>query len=68
MDFLGIQVSGYAVRHDYNGDKWQLIGTKNPQLPQMFYPVVDNTPITRGDVLAARCVMNNTRDHTVMIG
>ncbi|KAJ0182728.1 hypothetical protein K1T71_002097 [Dendrolimus kikuchii] len=65
---LGVQVSGYAVRHNDNGDTWQLIGKRNPQLPQMFYPVANRSPISKGDVLAARCVMNNTRDHTVRIG
>ncbi|XP_063836317.1 peptidylglycine alpha-hydroxylating monooxygenase [Ostrinia nubilalis] len=65
---LGTAVSGYAVRREATGDVWQLIGKKNPQLPQMFYPVADNTPIKQGDVLAARCTMNNTHTFPVKIG
>ncbi|KAM3967762.1 peptidylglycine-alpha-hydroxylating monooxygenase [Aphomia sociella] len=65
---LGKVVSGYVVRRKDNGDVWQLIGKKNPQLPQMFYPVVNDSPIGNGDVLAARCTMNNTNDFPVRIG
>lgn len=65
---LGRVVSGYVVRQSDVGDHWQLLGKRDPQLPQMFYPVENNTPIRIGDVLAARCTMNNTRDHTVNIG
>lgn len=65
---LGKLVTGYVVRRKETGDTWQLLGKKNPQLPQMFYPVVDETPVGRGDVLAARCTMNNTHDHEVSIG
>lgn len=65
---LGLLVSGYVVRHEENGDVWQLIGKRNPQLPQMFYPVANKSPIGKGDVLAARCTMNNTHEHVVNIG
>ncbi|XP_075969155.1 peptidylglycine-alpha-hydroxylating monooxygenase [Anticarsia gemmatalis] len=65
---LGVVVTGYVVRQDASGDIWTLIGKKNPQLPQMFYPVVNTKPIRRDDVLAARCVMNNTHNHPVRIG
>ncbi|GBP42044.1 Peptidylglycine alpha-hydroxylating monooxygenase [Eumeta japonica] len=61
-------VSGYVVRRSLNGDKWQLLGKKDPQLPQMFYPVRDQSPISYGDVLAARCTMNNTLNYPVPIG
>jgi peptidylglycine monooxygenase len=64
----GKVVSGYAVRQEDSGDVWQLIGKKNPLLPQMFYAVANRAPLRRGDVLAARCTMNNTNDHVVRIG
>ncbi|KAG6446687.1 peptidylglycine alpha-hydroxylating monooxygenase [Manduca sexta] len=65
---LGTVVSGYVVHQKESGDVWSLLGKKNPQLPQMFYPILDTSPIKQGDVLAARCTMNNTRSHTVSIG
>ncbi|KAI5639692.1 putative peptidylglycine alpha-hydroxylating monooxygenase 1 [Phthorimaea operculella] len=65
---LGTVVSGYVVRKHENGDEWQLIGRKNPQLPQMFYPVENEAPVHRGDILAARCTMNNTNGYPVKIG
>ncbi|XP_045539131.1 peptidylglycine alpha-hydroxylating monooxygenase [Papilio machaon] len=65
---LGKVVSGYSVRRSSRGDKWSLIGKKDPQLPQMFYPVSDTTPLHKGDVLAARCTMNNTHNYPVRIG
>ncbi|CAB3240256.1 unnamed protein product [Arctia plantaginis] len=65
---LGKLVTGYVVRQDQSGDVWTLLGKKNPQLPQMFYPVLDTKPIRRDDVLAARCIMNNTNDYPVRIG
>ncbi|XP_050680602.1 peptidylglycine alpha-hydroxylating monooxygenase [Leptidea sinapis] len=65
---LGKLVSGYVVCQSERGDKWNLIGSKDPLLPQMFYPVEDPTPIRPGDIVAARCVMNNTHNHVVKIG
>ncbi|CAH0405643.1 unnamed protein product [Chilo suppressalis] len=65
---LGKVVSGYVVRQKESGDEWHLLGKKDPQLPQMFYPVTHPTPIQRGDVLAARCTMNNTHSYPVSIG
>ncbi|XP_041975392.1 peptidylglycine alpha-hydroxylating monooxygenase [Aricia agestis] len=65
---LGKQVSGYVVRQTPTGDSWQLLGTKDPLKPQMFYPVTNTDPVHYNDVLAARCVMNNTHDHVVKIG
>ncbi|XP_049873916.1 peptidylglycine alpha-hydroxylating monooxygenase [Pectinophora gossypiella] len=65
---LGKVVTGYVVRQHNTGDEWQLLGKKDPQLPQMFYPVENQTPIRNGDVLAARCTMNNTLNHPVYIG
>ncbi|XP_063548877.1 peptidylglycine alpha-hydroxylating monooxygenase [Cydia strobilella] len=65
---LGKVVTGYVVRKNEQGDEWNLIGEKNPQLPQMFYPIQDPSPISKGDIIAAKCVMNNTHEHTVRIG
>ncbi|CAK1544472.1 unnamed protein product [Leptosia nina] len=65
---LGKLVSGYVVRKSMKGDSWNLIGSKDPQLPQMFYPVQNTDPISKFDILAARCVMNNTRHEFVKIG
>jgi len=62
---LGKVVSGYLVR---NKD-WYLIGKKNPQEPQMFYPVADNSLVIRKfDMLTARCTMENLLDKDVYIG
>jgi len=62
---LGTAVSGWKV--DTNGN-WQLIGRHNPQQPQMFYPVEESLVISQGDIVAARCTMNNTQQHDVYIG
>jgi len=62
---LGKVVSGWRVR---NNNDWTLIGKKDPQLPQMFYPVEEKMTITKGDTLAARCTMVNHRDRTTYIG
>ena len=38
--------------------QWDLIGKRDPQLPQMFYPVANtSTTLMPGDVIAARCTM-----------
>ena len=39
-----------------------MIGKRDPQKPQMFYPVADEkVTLKPGDVVAARCTMvNNT--------
>lgn len=69
---LGKVNSGYLVRNDpIIGDAdqtWTEIGRRSPQLPQMFYPVGQNMTIQKGDILAARCTIENTRDHRVYIG
>ena len=62
----GKLVSGWRVR---DNSQWTLIGKKNPQLPQMFYPVEDGSMVIRpGDVVAARCTMVNNKDKNVYIG
>ena len=38
--------------------QWDLIGKRDPQLPQMFYPVANtSTTLMPQDVIAARCTM-----------
>ena len=60
---LGSVVSGWKVSSDM---EWTLLGKMDPQLPQMFYPVADNTTtMTNGDRLATRCTMDNFKDHAV---
>ena len=65
-----LQVSGWLVREDANGDDhWALIGRRDPQLPQMFVPVANNSlVISRGDLLTARCHMKNDEDRLIEIG
>jgi peptidylglycine monooxygenase len=63
---LGRAVSGWLV--DQQGN-WKLVGRHDPQKPQMFYPVEDKSIVVReGDVMAARCTMNNNLTHTVHVG
>ena len=62
---IGTAVSGWKVSKDM---KWTLLGRKDPQLPQMFYPVADNSTImTNGDRLATRCTMDNFNEHAVSL-
>jgi len=66
---LGLVNSGYVVKTDKDGkQEWIEIGRRSPQLPQMFYPVTNKISIGKGDIIATRCTMENTRDHTVYIG
>nr|XP_006812438.1 PREDICTED: peptidyl-glycine alpha-amidating monooxygenase B-like [Saccoglossus kowalevskii] len=58
---LGMVVTGYRVR---NGE-YTLIGEKNPQRPQAFYPVVNNVDIRQGDMLELQCVYSTTKKKTV---
>ena len=49
-------MSGWRVRG--NDNKWDLIGKRSPQDPQLFYPVQDEgITIRKNDILAARCTM-----------
>ncbi|XP_076443848.1 putative peptidylglycine alpha-hydroxylating monooxygenase 1 [Babylonia areolata] len=62
---LGRVVSGYRVRDR----QWTEIGRQDPRKPQMFYNVT--TPgikVQNGDILVARCTMENNLDHDVRIG
>ena len=69
---LGIVNTGYVVKQENANDAeetWTEIGRRSPQLPQMFYPATHSEVVVKkGDVLAARCTMRNTRDHIVSIG
>ena len=49
---IGKVVSGYVVRTDeYGVDQWTLLGKRDPQQPQMFYPVKNSGVIIKGDKL-----------------
>ncbi|KAL1130051.1 hypothetical protein AAG570_012994 [Ranatra chinensis] len=67
---LGRVVAGYRVRTTENGvDRWTLLGKKNPLLPEMFYPVVnDSVVIQPNDRVAARCTMESNRTFATSIG
>jgi len=66
---LGRVVSGYKVSRNGDGlDDWTIIGKKDPQLPQMFYPVPKNMTLTKGDTIAARCTMKSDRDRVTRVG
>ena len=62
----GKVVSGWKVE---NSDTWTLIGKRSPQQPQMFYPLSSpQLTLSRGDTVAARCTMVNTRDRATDVG
>jgi len=45
------------------------IGKRSPQQPQMFYPLPSpQLTLSRGDTVAARCTMVNTRDRATDVG
>lgn len=46
-------MSGYKVTRKGYVDNWQLIGKKDPQLPQMFYPVISDLVIHKGDTVVS---------------
>jgi len=63
---LGTVVSGWKVTPNM---EWTLLGKKDPQLPQMFYPVDDNTiTMKKGDKMATRCTMENFKSSAVSVG
>lgn len=66
---LGKVVSAYRViTNDEGEQKWLQLGKRDPLTPQMFYPVNDTSPISKGDIIAARCTMESTRTWTTYIG
>ncbi|XP_011862950.1 PREDICTED: peptidylglycine alpha-hydroxylating monooxygenase [Vollenhovia emeryi] len=62
---LGKVVSVYVVKPN---NEWIELGKKDPQKPQMFYPITHSVPITYGDILASRCTMKSTRDRVTTVG
>jgi peptidylglycine monooxygenase len=63
---LGRAVSGWKVTPNM---EWTLLGKEDPQLPQMFWPINDDTIILNdGDTLATRCTMVNDGDSAVSVG
>ncbi|MCP9260924.1 Protein CBR-PGHM-1 [Dirofilaria immitis] len=63
------KVSGWVVRENqYGQDIWELIGERNPLLPQMFQSVNKNITIRQGDIVASRCVLNNNEDKEYTMG
>lgn len=65
---LGVKVGAYRRALGKNS-KPELIGERNPQEPQMFYPVEnDKMVVGQGDLVSAYCEFNNTRDYDVAIG
>lgn len=60
-------ISGWKV--DAKNGSWSLIGKLNPQLPTFYRPAQPGTVvIRRGDAVASRCTVYNTRDHEVFAG
>ena len=62
---LGIFSGGWVIQ---NGT-WTSLGQSDPQLPQTFRPVSDNSiQITGQDILAMRCIMSSDRDFETLQG
>lgn len=50
--FIGKVVSGYKVTTDSSGkNTWTLLGKRDPNTPQMFYPIEGNVTVSYGDSL-----------------
>ncbi|EJW87966.1 hypothetical protein WUBG_01124 [Wuchereria bancrofti] len=65
----GEMVSGWVVReNEFGQNVWELIGERNPLLPQLFQSIKKNITIRQGDVVAARCVLNNKEDQEFTMG
>ncbi|CAI4230286.1 unnamed protein product [Auanema sp. JU1783] len=66
----GTDVGGWVVEENSKSeDDWYLIGRRDPQLPQMFVPVKNESMVIyRGDMLAARCILKNNEDHVITMG
>lgn len=52
---LGKVVSGYSIRRDKFDEKdhWSLLGKRDPNTAQMFYPIFNQNPIKFGDRLVS---------------
>uniref|UniRef100_A0A914GT51 peptidylglycine monooxygenase n=1 Tax=Globodera rostochiensis TaxID=31243 RepID=A0A914GT51_GLORO len=67
----GRKVAGWTVQEDpiSGKDRWTMLGQRDPQLPQLFQPVANQSIIiSQGDVLAARCTMENGEKREIKIG
>jgi peptidylglycine monooxygenase len=67
----GTSVSGWVVTENpaTGEDTWQLIGTRDPQLPQLFEPVANKSlVVSQGDMISARCAMKNNEDRVILMG
>ncbi|KAI3420334.1 hypothetical protein GPALN_003643 [Globodera pallida] len=67
----GRKVAGWTVQEDpiSGTDRWTMLGQRDPQLPQLFQPVANQSIIiSQGDVLAARCTMENGEKREIKIG
>uniref|UniRef100_A0A915DGP2 peptidylglycine monooxygenase n=1 Tax=Ditylenchus dipsaci TaxID=166011 RepID=A0A915DGP2_9BILA len=67
----GTKVGGWVVRENaVNGqDEWIKLGERNPQLPQLFETVANQSiVVSQGDILAARCNIKNTEDRKIEVG
>ena len=61
---LGTAVTGWKVTPD---GEWTLIARRNPQEAESFVPIArPDVVIREGDLIAARCTMNNTLDRVVL--
>lgn len=66
---LGTKVIGAKLDGQRNSKNNRIIGSEDPQKPQMFYPVKEKDLVIRkGDTIYARCDFNNNKTHTVKIG
>jgi len=66
----GTKVSGWLVEENEAGiDKWNLLGERDPRLPQLFQNVFNQSlVISQGDILAARCSIQNNEKRIIKIG
>ena len=64
---LGVSITGWQVTPD--SKTWRAIGRRSPKQPQQYNLIMDRQlTLRQGDVIATRCVYNNTGDTDVRIG
>jgi len=67
----GKKVGGWLVEENpvTGVDKWTLLGERDPQLPQLFQPTVNQSlVVSQGDILASRCIIENDEKRVIKIG
>lgn len=67
----GQKVGGWVVRENpaSGQDEWTKLGERDPQLPQLFEAVANQSiVVSQGDILAARCDIKNTESRKLEIG